>query len=156
MYTLPAHQRIVLRRPSKSLVAMLAGAFDTPIHADRISVELTSRVDRASDPHENWRRQYAWLSFETGQSERIHDTIRSFELGPGDALLMCRLGVDVTVHLCSFSDEPDVHVAMDVARDAILEGRASAALEILRRALPHGFPLFVALVQKERTLLGQR
>jgi hypothetical protein len=156
VYTLPAQQRIVLRRPSKELVAMFAGAFNTNFHKDRVSVELTQRVDRASDPWENQRRQYAWYSFESGKSEPIYDTLRSFELEPGDALLMCRLGVDVTVHLCGFSDEPDALIAMDVARDAILEGRPSAAATILRAAIPFGYPLFVALVQKERTLLGMR
>jgi hypothetical protein len=151
VYTLPAQQRIVLRRPSRELVAMFRTFGDT-IHTDRISVELRARVDRAADVWENRRRQYAWYSFETGQSEPVFDTIRSFELEPGDALLMCRLGVDVTVHLCGFSDEPEAVMAMDVARDALLEGRPSAAAAILKQAIPFGYALFVAL-QKERTLL---
>ena len=153
MYTLPAQTRIVLRRPSKSLVALLAGAFPGA-KFERISVELTARVDRAGDPWENHRRVYSWLDFATGEHSPVFDTIRPFELDPGDALLMCRSGVDVTVHLCAFSDEPDAILAMDVARDALLEGREGAALNILRQAIPHGYPLFVALVQKERTLLG--
>jgi hypothetical protein len=65
-------------------------------------------------------------------------------------------GGDVTIYLHAFTDELEQVMALDVARDALLEGRDHVAGRILRGALPHGAPLFVALIRKEKNLLAQR
>jgi len=57
---------------------------------------------------------------------------------------------DVTIYLTSFAADRDQAIALDVARDALLEGRGELATRILREALPDASALFGALVAKER------
>ena len=160
MYTLPLKTRIKLRRPSRQLLRMLAPMFPGGIAAvpaasrERISVELTDWVNRDADRNEENRRFYGWYSFASGAHASAGGPNRvPFEVEPAYALLM-RRGADLVIYMNAFSVEPDAMVAMDIARDALLEGREVEALRILREALPHGYPLFIALVQKERNLLA--
>lgn len=152
MYTLPAKTSIRIRQPSKQLASLLASVFPDRPWSGKATVELTDWVERSRDP---WFHQktYRWYSFATGGSTPIYEAYRPFEIEPGYALVV-HAGGDLTVHLATFSEDPEVLVALDVARDAVLDDRLSDAFRILREALPHGWPLFLALTRKERNLLG--
>jgi len=121
-----------------------------PVRRDRIGVELTDWVEPLSTSRK------AWLRFATGTYFPITESGRPFEVEPGYALCANVSPNEVAIYLNTFSLEPDAIVAMDVARDAVLEGRMAEATRIARAALPYAHPLFLALVTKERNLIGQR
>jgi hypothetical protein len=159
MYTLPPNTSLRIRHPGRHLVDWVVGVLARgagPVGRvidpapSRITMELTSWVERRG-----WsRRGYRWYSFATGVVSPIYQEYRPFEIDPGYALV-ADTADDVVVYLLQFTEDQDVQIALDVARDALLEGRDTAALGILRQALPHGWPVFAALVRKERNLQGQ-
>jgi hypothetical protein len=120
------------------------------IRRDKIAVELTDWVEPVGGS-----ARTAWYRFATGSYFPVHEHTRPFEIEPGYALCVNR-GRDLSIYLNTFSNEPDVLVAIDVARDAVFAGRLAEAGRIARAALPHAYPLFLALVAKERNLLSQR
>jgi len=120
------------------------------IRRDKIAVELTDWVEPVGRT-----RAHAWYRFATGTYFPILEHTRPFEVEPGYGLVVNR-GHDVSIYLNTFSLEAEAIVAMDVARDAVLAGRMAEATRIARAALPHGHPLFLALVTKEKNLLSQR
>jgi hypothetical protein len=153
MYTLPGKTRITIRRPGKPLVGLVETVLRRTRQAafkrDRLYVEVTDYVVGEYDP---WHRcVFAWYSFETGEARPIYETSREFEIEPAYALFMSR-GGDVSIFFNTLSVDPEATVAMDVARDAILEGRIDVATRILRAAIPHAYLLYLALVQKEKNL----
>jgi hypothetical protein len=115
----------------------------------KIAVELTDWVERSTI-----RRAYSWYSFATGERVSIHEEYRPFEVDPGYALLASTRH-DVTVYVQAFSDDTDVLAALEVARDAVLEGRDAVAQRVAREVLVHGWPLYLSLLRKERNLLGR-
>ena len=129
-------------------VASVFSGARIPIKHDRIYVELTDWVTRDYYP---WhRRVYRWFSFATGETQPIFESSGEFEVEPGYALFMAR-GGDVSIYFQTFSVDPEVIVALDVARDAMLENRGEGT-RIARAAMPHGNALFLALIQKEKNL----
>ena len=148
MYTLPRQTSIRLRRPSRPLLDMVQRVFpDAPV--TRVSVELTTWVARTRATLYN-RRAYAWFDLSTGQVMPIYEAYQPFEIEPGYALFQYARG-DATIYLTAFAADHERVVALDIARDALLEGRLDVANRILREAIPGGSPLFAALVHKERT-----
>src|SRR5438477_3589957 len=130
MYTLPTKTRIAIRRPNRPLVAFVGTVFQDapssrPLVRDKIYVELTDWVTREPTPA-GYQTYFRWYSFTTGEATPIYQSSGTFEIEPGYALFMSRAG-DVTIHLASFSDDPEAVVALDVARDALLEGRTDLA-----------------------------
>jgi hypothetical protein len=147
MYTLPAQTPLRLRRPSRPLVALIKRVFPD-VAVNRVTVELTTWVTRTRSSM-FYRRLYAWYDFSTREVMPIYEAYQPFEIEPGYALFMYAQG-DVSIYLTSFAADRDRAVALDVARDALLEGRDPLATRILREALPEAGPLFVALVRKEQ------
>jgi hypothetical protein len=146
VYTLPAKTNIRIRQPGRHLLAWFSPILGG-LSVGRISFELTDWVERPS-----MRTSFYWFDFGNGEFTRVYYETRPFELEIGDALV--GYSGDATVYLLGFTDDHEVRQAIDVARDGVLEGREAAATRILRDALPHGWPLCLALLRRERNLLA--
>ena len=149
LYTLPTKTTLRLRQPGKHLLDWVS-AIVPQYRGGRISVELTNWVERM---YTATRTVYCWFDFATGESTNIHYEYRPFELDVGDALVAIG-GGDIIIYLLGFTDDGAIRQGIDVARDGVLEGREAPAIRILREALPHGWPLCLALLRRERNLLG--
>ena len=149
MYTLTTKTTLRLRQPGKHLTDRVT-AIVPQYRGGRISVELTDWVERM---HTSTRTVYCWFDFATGESTKIYYEYRPFELDVGDALVAIG-GGDVTIYLLGFTDDSEARQGIDIARDAVLEGREAPATRILREALPHGWALCLARLRRERNLLG--
>jgi hypothetical protein len=148
VHTLPRKTSIRIRHPGRHLVDWLAATTNATT-VRKIAVELTDWVERSTI-----RRWYRWYAFATGEHESVSEEYRPFEVEPGYALLASTVD-DVTVYVEAFSDDADVLAALEVARDAVLEGRDTAAQRVVREVLVHGWPLYLTLLRKERNLLGR-
>jgi hypothetical protein len=118
----------------------------------KLSVQLTKFVERA------WgQRQYRWFDFTYGRVLAIYEAGDSFEVEPGYGLFEYKpqsgtVGGEVTIFVTSFAFD-DLQVGeLDIARDAYLAGRWIEGARIARGAVPHGWPLIVALFQREARL----
>jgi hypothetical protein len=148
VYTLPIKTGLRIRKPNKPLTAWLVEVM--PLFRNgKVVVELTDFVARKRRMWDG--RAFRWFDFVTGELLVVHEPERHFEIEPGYALLELQ-STDLTVFLVSFARDLDQVAALDIARDAFLDGRSPEAGRIAREALPHGWPLFLTLLHKERNL----
>jgi hypothetical protein len=138
-----------IRQPGRHLTDWITRI--VPAFRDgRVAIELTDWVERTAS---SVRTVYSWFDIATGEATQVYYEYRPFELEVGDALVAFA-GGDVNLYVLGFTDDNDARQGIDIARDAVLEGREGPATRILREALPHGWPLCMALLRRERNLLG--
>jgi len=130
---------------------MIATVFPN-LRFGKLAVELSTFVERRS-----WgQRQYRWFDFTHGRVLAIYEAGDSFEVEPGYGLFEYTPGSgdnEVTIYVTSFAFD-DLQVGeLDIARDAYLAGRWIEGARIARSAVPRGWPLIVALLQREARLL---
>lgn len=149
MHTLPRDTLLRIRQPSKPLVAWVGTVVpDLSSKCSRIFVQLTDVVVR------HWWRYRAtrWYDFATGQGV-VADPASHLDIEPGDATFEYS-GGELVVSLSAFTACPLTAVELDIARDAFLDSRPLDGTRIARSLLPYDWPLFCALLVKERQLLG--
>lgn len=137
---------IRLREPGERLLAW-ARAIQPNFRKSAIFVELTDWVERRAYDRSTW----AWYNLLTGEKSEISQSYRPFEIEP-NLLLVRYARPDLTFYFSELCDDADVNASLEVARDALLEGREQVATRLARGVLPHGWPFFVTLVRRERNV----
>jgi len=145
VYTLPRLTTIRIRKPSKPLVALVEQVL--PEYAfSKLTVELKDHVTRGD---RTWGPKiHRWFDFTYGRTLPIDPSERSFEIEPGYGLFV-QTRAEAAIFVTSFAFDPLQAATLDIARDALFSGRAAECTRIAREALPHGWPLFVALIERE-------
>lgn len=146
MNTLPTKTSLRIRKPTKALAALVATMM--PRRYAKLSVVFSSLVPRRA-----WAI-YAWYDLATGEAEELPHMTRAqrkqgqaFEVEPGDVLCELESG-ELELVISAFGDA-EVEAALDIARDAWLAGRKAEARRMAQEILPRGWPLFLAVLEKE-------
>ena len=113
MYTLPAQTPLRLRRPSRSLVALIKRVFPD-VAVNRVTVELTTWVTRTRSSM-FYRRLYAWYDFAGNigvalmvlgylllQAEKIRSSDLSYSLMNGLGALLVVISLLYRFNLSAF------------------------------------------------------
>lgn len=180
MYGLPLKQRITIRQVTKPLRDVVT-CVEPRWQGDRVSVEITDDVTVVNSYNGGHYVSTRLFNLETGVSAPLDQVPISQRHGttctsprwnasygvsgtitPGDALVVLRgspaLGsrrrADVTFYLKHFSTLYDVLEQLEVARDAMHMQDIRTAMRMAREVLPHSYGLFIALIQREVTMLS--
>ena len=149
VYTLPQKISFRIRRPGRPLLKILRSVCPE-YRTGKIAFEVRDWLERRAVDGSSTVR---WYCFATGEKSAIKKYQPPFEIEPSFGLFLASMG-DLTIHLQSFTGDPETVMLLDIARDALLAGRDDDATRIAREALPHGWPLFIEIVRRERLLLA--
>ena len=172
MLTLPEGSKFTIRNPHKSIVAL---AKDDAAHfmdrggPSRIKVVIARSVSIVLPSSSRRRVQMVrladgWkfipeksvLAERVGarNSERVsrqYGVAGSIEPG---IIVTETEGLLSTIYLYDLSGDPDTQGALDVARDAMLQGNDELGKRLALKALPRAYGLFIELTTRERRHLA--
>lgn len=175
MYTLPRNTRITIRDLDKPLRGVVARS-GQQVANGRISVEIRDSVFEPAYVHASTTKVQlldlhagAYLPAvpqyykpQAGSGERRPESVFAGTIPDGMAAVVIVSGyrrpADITFCINKFAASSDIQEELDVVRDAVLLDSADPEdvkkyMRLVRQALPKTWPLFLALIKKERTML---
>lgn len=177
MYSLPRDTRISIREVTRDFRKNILWKAFQGWSGKRVSVFLSSEIEANIEREYDDRTVVRWSSgrsfFRYSPFDGTCNAIRPQELY--DVRWTARTSVEVNVesivieinlrnfrtselllYVDKFVANPEQDPAqgdLDVARDCLLDGDVVRGSALAKRALPFGWPLFTALIERERTML---